>query len=281
MFVVREQYASEPLLPLRLFRNKTFTVTNVIAFIVGCVMFGGIIYLPLYLQLVKGASPTSSGLQLIPLMMGVITASVLSGRLITKIGRYKIFPIVGLGLITVGLWLLSHISATTSYGELSAYMVVLGVGVGSVMQVLVIAVQNAVPYSDLGTATASNTFFRSMGGSIGVAVFGAILTNGVSNYLVSHTSPGVARDKLLSALANGQVGSGGSGGAGASQQLKELFVGGYVHGIQQVFTWAVPIAIIGFALTWLLPEIRLATASGLGRGEMQAAREAAADSVER
>jgi EmrB/QacA subfamily drug resistance transporter len=265
-FAVREHYAPEPILPLRLFRNRVFSVTNAIAFVVGFAMFGAVIFLPLYLQIVKGVSPTTSGLQLLPLMLGVITASVTSGRLITRLGRYKVFPVTGLALMSVGMWLLSRIGAHTGFGWIALGMVVLGVGLGCVMQVLIIAVQNAVPYSDLGVATSSNTFFRSMGGAMGVAVFGAILTNALSSFLIAHTPPGATRHTLLDALTNGNTGS-----APASAGAHGLFIDAYVHGIQAVFMWAVPIAVLGFLLSWLLPEIHLSTASGLGRGHAETA----------
>jgi MFS family permease len=227
-------------------------------------MFGAIIFLPLYLQIVKGVSPTSSGLQLLPLMIGVIGASVTSGRLITRLGRYKVFPVTGLALMSIGMWLLSMITATTGFWGLALSMFVLGIGLGSVMQVLIIAVQNAVPHADLGVATSSNTFFRSMGGAMGVAVFGAILTNQLSSYLVAHTPPGPTREALLHALANGNTSQ-----VPKSAAAHTLIVNGYVHAIQTVFLWAVPIAVIGFLLSWLLPEIRLSTRTGLRRGRME------------
>jgi EmrB/QacA subfamily drug resistance transporter len=185
-FVLVERRAAEPVLPLRLFANRVFTVCSAVGFVVGFAMFGAITYLPQYMQVVKGASPTSSGLQLLPLMAGLLLTSILSGILISRWGRYKVFPIVGTALMTVGMYLLSHLGVTTSTLAASAYMFVLGVGIGAVMQVLVIAVQNVVPYADLGIATSGATFFRSIGGSFGTAAFGAIFASQLSGNLARY-----------------------------------------------------------------------------------------------
>ena len=193
-FVLVERRAAEPVLPLRLFANRVFTVCSAVGFVVGFAMFGAITFLPQYMQVVKGASPTGSGLQLLPLMAGLLLTSMLSGVLISRSGRYKVFPIVGTALMTVGMYLLSHLGVTTSTLAASAYMFVLGVGIGAVMQVLVIAVQNVVPYADLGVATSGATFFRSIGGSFGTAAFGAIfasqLTGNLARYLPGTRRPG-------------------------------------------------------------------------------------------
>ncbi|MHB8342573.1 MAG: MDR family MFS transporter, partial [Mycobacteriales bacterium] len=160
-FVVREHYASEPILPLRLFRNPVFTISNGATFLIGATLLGATIYIPLYLQTTRGASATASGLQLMPMVAGLVIASIVSGRLISRIGRYKIFPVVGTGVMTVGLFLLSLLGAHTSLVVMSLYMLVTGLGVGCVMQTLVLSIQNSVDYSDLGVATASTSFFRS------------------------------------------------------------------------------------------------------------------------
>ena len=166
-FVLAERRASEPVLPLSLFRNSVFATTSLVGLIVGFALFGSVTYLPLFLQVVNGASPTASGLQLLPVMGGLLIASIGSGQLITRTGRYKIYPIVGTAVMVVGLYLLSLMNAGTSVATASAYMFVLGLGLGLVMQVLVLAVQNAVPYNELGVATSGATLFRSIGGSFG------------------------------------------------------------------------------------------------------------------
>jgi EmrB/QacA subfamily drug resistance transporter len=190
-FVLAERRAAEPVLPLGLFRNSVFTTTSLVGLIIGFALFGSITYLPLFLQVVNGASPTASGLQLLPLMGGLLIASIGSGQLITRTGRYKVFPIVGTAVMVVGLYLLSLMDADTSVATASAYMFVLGLGLGLVMQVLVLAVQNAVPYSQLGVATSGATLFRSIGGSFGASVLGAIFAAQLTHNL-AQAFPGQA-----------------------------------------------------------------------------------------
>ena len=182
-FVLVERRAKEPLLPLDLFRNRVFSVASVVGFMVGIALFGSVTYLPLYLQVVRGASPTQSGLEMLPLMAGVLIASIGSGQLISRYGRYKIFPIIGTALMVVGMVLLSRLAVDTSIVLVDVYMLVLGLGLGFTMQVLVLAVQNAVDYRNLGVATSSATLFRSMGGTIGVPIFGAIFANKLASEL--------------------------------------------------------------------------------------------------
>ena len=173
-FVLAERRAAEPVLPLHLFTQRVFTAASAIGFVVGFAMFGALTYLPQYLQIVQGVSPTVSGLRLLPLMAGLLTTSVGTGQLISRWGRYKVFPVVGTATLIVGLYLLSHLGPSTGTALASLYMLVFGVGIGATMQVLVIAVQNAIDYADLGAGTSGVTFFRSIGGSFGTAVFGAI-----------------------------------------------------------------------------------------------------------
>ena len=180
LFVAVERRAEEPILPLRLFTNRVFGVSSALGFVVGFAMFGAITFLPLYLQVVKGIDPTVSGLALLPLMVGLLLTSVSSGQLISRTGHYKVFPIVGTALMTIGLLLLSRLEPDTSSLDVSLYMFVFGMGLGSVMQVTVIATQNAVDYKDLGVATSGVTYFRSMGGSFGTAIFGSIFANSLS-----------------------------------------------------------------------------------------------------
>src|SRR5216683_3659928 len=169
LFVWAESRAAEPVLPLHLFRNRVFSASSAVGFVVGFAMFGAIAYLPQYMQIVKGSSPTISGLRLLPLMAGLLTTSIVTGRLVSRWGRYRVFPIVGTAVMTIGLYLLSHLGVTTSDWLSSLYMLVLGAGIGASLQVLVVAVQNSVSYADLGAATGGATFFRSIGGSFGTA----------------------------------------------------------------------------------------------------------------
>ncbi|HWD64816.1 MAG TPA: MFS transporter [Solirubrobacteraceae bacterium] len=255
-FVAAERRAAEPVIPLKLFTNRVFSVCSAIGFVVGFAMFGSITFLPLFLQVVKGVNPTVSGVRLLPLMAGLLITSIGSGQLISRTGRYKIFPVLGTAIMTLGLFLLSRLGAGTSTVLSSLYMFVFGIGLGGVMQVLVIAVQNAVDYKDLGAATSGATFFRSMGGSFGTAVFGAIF----ANLLVGNLRTALHGVKLPSGLASSSV---------SPSQLARLPASvhtGYVHAyatsLQTVFLVAIPIAAAAFLLTWLLPEVPLRKTAG-------------------
>lgn len=177
LFVLQEARVAEPILPLRLFRSATFALANSAGFVLGLVMFGSIIFIPLYLQIVKGASPTRSGLLMLPMMTGIIVTSILTGRAMSRIGRYKWFPVAGSVTLLVGMFLFTQLAVGTSLWIAFGYMVVIGVGLGLCMQSLVLAVQNAVSVRDLGAGTSSATFFRSLGGSFGVAILGAVLSS--------------------------------------------------------------------------------------------------------
>src|ERR1022692_3593406 len=185
LFVRAERRAAEPVLPLRLFSNRVFSVTSGMGLIVGFALFGSVTYLPLFLQVVNGATPTSSGLQILPLMGGLLITSIASGQLITRTGKYKPFPIAGTAIMVIGLALLSTMTAHTSRLDASAFMFVLGLGLGLVMQVLVLAVQNAVDYQDLGVATSGATLFRSIGGSVGTSILGSIFSSRLASELAS------------------------------------------------------------------------------------------------
>ena len=251
VFVFVERRAAEPLLPLHLFSNRGFSVTSVAGFIVGAAMFGAIVYLPVFFQIVHGQSPTISGLQLLPLLVGLIIFSAVSGIVISKTGRYRVFPIVGTALMTVGLVLLSLVGAATSLLVVDLYMFVLGVGLGCVMQVLVLIVQNAVPYSELGVATSGATFFRSIGGSFGTAIFGAIFSNVLAGNLVHH-------------LGNAKLPRGLSSASVTPAILDKLpdavhhsIAAAYAESIQTVFIIAAPIGFIAFLVAWLIPQMEL------------------------
>ncbi len=198
-FALVERRTTEPVIPLALFRNSTFDVASAVSFIIGFAMFGVISFLPLYLQLVTGASATNSGLLLLPLMFGLLGTSTLSGQLISRTGRYKVFPVAGTAIATAGMWLLSTMTPTTSRTTSTVYMIVVGIGIGLVMQVVVMATQNAVDRRDLGTATGAVSFFRSVGGSFGVAAFGAIFTSRLTGELAKR----LPADVLARARASG------------------------------------------------------------------------------
>ena len=249
LFLVIEKRATEPVIPLRLFSNKVFSVASAIGFVVGFAMFGALTFLPQFFQLVKGVTPTASGLRLLPLMGGLFGASIFSGQMISRGSHYKRFPVIGTLLMTLGLWLMSNVTMTTSGWTTAGYMLVFGLGLGLVMQVLVLAVQNSVTYKDLGTATASANFFRMIGGSFGVAVFGAIYANVLPRRLEHHLGPLAAKSQLSALTPE------------ALHRLPAVVQRGIMasitEAIQTIFLVAVPIGIVAFALTLLLPEVEL------------------------
>jgi EmrB/QacA subfamily drug resistance transporter len=257
LFILAEQRAAEPILPLELFRNRIFTVCAGIGFIIGLALFGSVTYLPLFLQIVKERSPTSSGLQLTPMMAGLLVTSIVSGRLISRFGRYKPFPVVGTAVATVGMVLLSRLDLHSTTAYTSVAMVVLGLGLGAVMQVLVLAVQNAVDYRNMGVATAGSLLFRQVGGSIGIAVFGAIFSNRLHGELASRLPPGVHVPKTVSPAL--------------IRTLPPAAHTAYVHAVaaalHPVFVVASVIAGVSFLLTWLLREVPLRSSTRPLSGE--------------
>src|SRR6516164_4015158 len=257
LFVWAESRAAEPVVPLHLFRNRVFAAASAVGFVVGFAMFGAIAYLPQYMQIVKGVSPTISGLRLLPLMAGLLTTSIICGRLVSKWGRYRIFPIIGTATMTVGLYLLSHLGVTTNDWLSSVYMLVLGAGIGASLQVLVVAVQNAVSYADLGAATGGATFFRSIGGSFGVATFGAVFSNVLAGNLVASL-------KGLS-LPHGVTAASGASPAALAHLPPAVHLGyitGYAHSLQTVFLVATPFGALAFLLSWTIKDIPLRTTAG-------------------
>src|SRR5271165_2716221 len=203
-FVLVERRAAEPVLPLRLFKNQVFVSAGIVALFLGFAMFGTITFLPLYFQVVRGASPTGSGLDLLPLMAGLLITSIVSGQIVSHTGKYRVFPIVGTAIMTVGLFLLSRLSPETSTLEAAGFMFVTGFGIGMVMQVLVVAVQNSVGYEDLGVATSGNTLFRNIGASVGTAVVGTIFATELASRLRSafpHNSASQLNTSHLSSAA--------------------------------------------------------------------------------
>jgi MFS family permease len=266
LFIVQERRAAEPVLPLGLFRNSVFRVASAAGFIIGLTMFGAIVFLPLFLQIVNGVSPTRSGLLLLPLMAGLLVASIGSGRAIVRIGRYRPFPIAGTIVMAIGLWLFSRLDQDTSRLVSSLYMVVLGVGIGLVMQVLVLAVQNAVEHRDLGTATSSAAFFRSMGGAFGVAIFGAIFTNRLT----------VELSRLIPGIGTGNVSFDPASLQGSPEQIANLpppihdgVIEAFSGAIHSVFVWALPFALVAIVLSLMLKEIPLREHAHVGWEEAE------------
>jgi EmrB/QacA subfamily drug resistance transporter len=258
-----EKRAAEPVLPMSLFSSRVFTVAGAISFIVGFALFGATTYLPLFLQIVTGASPTGSGLQLLPLILGLLLTSIGSGQIIARWGHYRPFPIAGTAIMVVGFWRLSTMDPSTSGLERSLDMLILGLGIGLVMQVLVLAVQNDVDYRDLGVATSGATFFRSIGGCFGVAICGAIFSNRLADELskLSGLPPSVGAGRVTGDMV-----------AQLPPAARAAFVGAYSDALTTVFAVCAPIAALAFVLSWLLPEKPLRrTVEATGVGEAFAA----------
>jgi EmrB/QacA subfamily drug resistance transporter len=276
VFALVERRATEPVLPLHLFSIRAFWSTSVVGFIVGFAMFGAITYLPVFFQIVHGESPTISGLQLLPLLAGLVIFSAGSGQIISHTGRYRVFPIVGTGFIAIGILLLSRVGVGTNGVVTAAFMLIFGIGLGCVMQVLVLIVQNAVPYGELGVATSGATFFRSIGGSFGTAIFGAIFSNVLVGNLVRH-------------LGNAKLPQGLSSSSVTPAILDKLpsavhhgIAAAYAESIQTVFVIAAPIAFIAFLASWLIPqvELRRGVAASGATPASSATNAPAADSME-
>ncbi|QKG22527.1 MFS transporter [Actinomadura verrucosospora] len=252
-----EQRAAEPIMPPHLLRHAVFALSSAISFVVGFAMFGALTFLPIFLQVVHGVSPTLSGVHLLPMMLGMLVASIGSGQLISRTGRYKVFPVVGTPLIAIALYLLSRLDENSSTLSMSLRFALLGFGLGLVMQVLVIAVQNAVSYKDLGSATSGVTFFRQIGGSFGVAVFGSVF----SNELAKHVGD-LAKSRLLPPGFNPTAVQGNPKLLDKyPASVKQGVLHAYAQSIDTVFLWAVPVAAVAFVLTWFLREVPLRATS--------------------
>jgi MFS family permease len=252
-FVAAERRAAEPVLPLKLFGIRTFTLSAVISFIVGFAMFGAMTYLPTFLQVVHGISPTLSGVHMLPMVVGLLLSSTVSGQIVSRTGRWKVFPITGTAVTTIGLLLLHRLDERSPTAEMSACFFVFGLGLGLVMQVLVLIVQNAVSYEDLGVATSGATFFRSIGASFGVAIFGTVFASRLADKLAAafqglHLPPGVSANALQSDPR---------GIAHLPPALRPAALHAFASAITDVFLYAAPVALLGFALAWFLKEDRL------------------------
>ncbi|GHF34259.1 EmrB/QacA family drug resistance transporter [Streptomyces mashuensis] len=249
-FLRVERRAAEPVLPLGLFRIRTFALCSVIGFVIGFAMFGSMTYLPTFLQVVQGVSPTLSGVHMLPMVAGMLIASTGSGQIVSRTGHYRVFPIAGTAVTTIGLLLLHQLAPGTSTAVMSVYFFVFGLGLGLVMQVLVLIVQNSVGYENLGVATSGATFFRSIGASFGVSVFGTIFTNKLGPRITDALAgvtlpPGVTPSAL-------QADPRAVGRLPAAQRSAVLDA--YSTSITDVFLYAVPPTLLAFALAWLLKE---------------------------
>jgi len=260
--------AAEPVLALRLFRNPVFSSASAIALAAGFALFGALSYLPLFLQVVRGVSPTISGVYLLPMVAGMLATSVTSGQLIARTGQYKVYPIVGGAVMAVAMYLLSTLDASTSTALMAVYFFLLGASLGLIIQVLVIAVQNTVGYADLGAATSGVTFFRTIGGAFGVSIFGAIF----SNQLVSKTAAALRGVRLPPGFNPVLIQSDPTRVKLLAPSLRHAILTAYSQALHPVFLTAVPVAGVAFILAWFLRQVPLrAAASDTVRSSSQAA----------
>jgi EmrB/QacA subfamily drug resistance transporter len=254
LFLVVERFAAEPVIPLRLFRDPVFNVTALVGCVVGIALFGAASYLPTFLQMVDGASATGSGLLMLPMMLGVVVASIAGGQLISRTGRYKIFPLVGSAMSALGMWLLSLMDADTPQLTYSIYMAVLGLGIGLVLPVLVLAVQNSVRPTDIGAATSANNYFRQIGGSVGAAVFGTLFADRLGRRLAAELPHGAhlpdpqsVTPQLVRTLP---------------APVRDGYVQAYADAMPRIFLYLVPVLVLGFLFAFLLKEKPLVTQHG-------------------
>ncbi|MER8119590.1 MULTISPECIES: MFS transporter [unclassified Streptomyces] len=248
LFLVAERFAAEPLIPLRLFRDSVFNVTGLVGLVIGVALFGAASYLPTFLQMVDGASATGSGLLMLPMTAGIVVASLLSGQLISHTGRYRIYPVLGGALSVAGMWLLSRLDADTSRLQYSLWMAVLGAGIGLVMPVLVLAVQNSARPADLGTATSANNYFRQIGGSVGAAVFGTLFANRLGHALRRELPPRSAArlpdpESLTPQLVHA-----------LPPALRDAYIRAYADAMPRIFLYLVPVLVLGLLIAFFLKE---------------------------
>ncbi|ARZ69669.1 MFS transporter [Streptomyces albireticuli] len=259
-FVRVELRAEEPMLPMHLFANPVFTICSVLSFIVGFAMLGALTYLPTYLQYVDGVSATMSGVRALPMVAGLLGASMLSGVAVSRTGRYRVFPIAGMAVMALGLFLMSTMGASTGPWLESLYMFVLGAGIGLAMQVLTIAVQNTVPYHELGTATSGVTFFRTLGSAFGTAIFGTLYVKQLRPNLEEALarSPGVPPAAVQSPQDLARL---------TPEQARPV-IDAYAETINYVFLWVVPVALAGFVAAWFLKQVPLRDSARAGAQDM-------------
>ncbi|RCV53811.1 MDR family MFS transporter [Marinitenerispora sediminis] len=260
LFVVAERFASEPIIPLRLFRDRDFVLTALIGITVGVGMFSTVSYLPTFFQMVNGASATESGLMALPMVAGMLSATISTGRIISATGRYKVWPIAGTGIMMVGLLLLSRMDADSSYLYNAFGMLVFGAGVGMVMQNLVLIVQNTAPKRDLGTATSANNYFRQIGASFGISIFGTLFVTRLNDQMADAPAQ----------LAGLRLQGGEAGLSSLTPEMlralpseaRDFIVHAFAGALPPIFLFALPVAFIGFVLSFFLVEKPLSTAVG-------------------
>ncbi|MFC4063272.1 MDR family MFS transporter [Planomonospora corallina] len=254
--VVAERRAADPILPPRLFGNRTFALSSLASLLVGAAMFGAMMFLPQYLQIVKGMSPTASGLMTLPMVFGLLVCSIAVGRFVTRTGRWKVFPVAGMLLVALGLYLLSHLHVDSSLVVIGVYNAVIGIGLGASMQILILAAQNAAARTDMAATTSGVSFFRSLGGAVGVAAFGAVLSNRLSSELAA-----LAKAAHLPLTGGADI---SLGSPDAIRRLPapvlEIILEAFTRALQTVFLVGAPIAVLGAIAALLLKELPLRSA---------------------
>jgi EmrB/QacA subfamily drug resistance transporter len=261
LFIFIESKAAEPIIPLGLFKSRTFTLAAFIGLTIGAGTFAALSYLPTYLQIVSGVTATNSGLLMLPMVAGMFTSSIGSGQIISKTGHYKVFPTVGMALATIGIYLLSTMNADTPQLVTSVYMIIVGLGMGFCMQTMVLVVQNSVAAKDVGAATASNNFFREIGISLGVSIFGSVFASRLAGQMTGSTplSSGEGSfEKFTPAVINA-----------LPQEIKSGVVESYVNALTPAFIYLVPVVFLGFIATLFIPNKRLSRMSGLERKHVE------------
>ena len=279
IFLVWESRAAEPILSLTLFHNKVFSATSVTGFIIGAGMFGAIVMLPLYLQVVKGSTATQAGLQLLPMMLGIVSMSIFSGKRISATGQYRMFPIMGALLITAGVLALQILAIDTPYWQLAIIMVLIGWGLGASMQPLVIAVQNSVDFKDMGIATSASTFFRSLGSVVGTAFFGAVLTEKLHDHLAEQFAAlAKTHPELLQGFDASKMSAFSSNTEAVATlpgPVKTAVLQAFVDTFHNVFLFAAPVTALAFVFALLIPHQKLRS----GEEHAAARAEAIAESM--
>ncbi|CAG9231392.1 Permeases of the major facilitator superfamily [Paraburkholderia tropica] len=246
-FIHEEKHAAEPIMPLELFRERTFVLSSLIGFIVGVSLFGSVTFLPLYLQVVKGSTPSEAGMQMLPMMGGVLVMSVITGRIISKIGKYRIFPIIGTACVAAAMMLLARLEIDTPLTRMYLYMGLLGCGLGMVMQVLILAVQNTVEFRHMGVATSGATLFRSIGGSVGVAAFGAVFSHGLHARLATLLAADVELPQPLTPDVIHHL----------PPALHAQYLDAFSGALHTVYLSAACVVVFAFVLAWLLRDVPL------------------------
>ena len=277
LFVMQEKRAKEPILPLHLFKNHTFNITSLLGAVIGAGMFGAIVMLPLYMQVVKGYTASDAGIKLIPLMLGILTMSIFSGKSISKHGHYKRFPLTGTAIMTVGLLLMTRLEINTPYWQVALNAILIGMGLGLSMQTIVIALQNSVDMRDMGVATSSNTFFRSLGAVFGTALFGSILTNRIGHYLQQGFVDLASKNPDLAAnFDSGKIQTLTNNSAiikTLPAEVQTTVLQAFVNSFHVVFYAAAPVTLLGFALAMALKELPLRTNEDYKKAKEDAAGE--------